>query len=437
MMRIGHPNRIVAALIVTIGVIAHPLAARNSRGPGRMHELVGGRRFEIGGKLGPAKARTRPEVDLLTAAARREPDVVEIQSVGALRTRRRKANPQFRNRLREREAHRRPGPRVVGRRARIDERFPDRTVGAHRQRNVIRREDRTESEGEIRLPRRQRDVLDHEIVRRRVVEHLGVGFSRSPGVFARRTVIVIVDTDIVHGIGHRRGSRAGLGFPLLIRARPDAARSVAEIEAENRLGGGLRIAHDHAGCSLGAGAFSGRNGQRGALPRGRVGNGDRGAARTRGGRELQRGIGTCRFPRSVRRHGDDVRCGRGRIVEQFGGSDRERHPDGIGGAGHGDRLARGLARGGAHAHLNGSALGHVPHVEHSVTGTRGGFHPDGSRLGRPENLPPGVGDHTDRIVRRSRFVEGERCGFNGGIALVRRVVAAARGEQQQAQGERP
>ena len=74
---------------------------------------------------------------------------------------------------------------------------------------------------------------------------------------------------------------------------------------------------------------------------------------------------------------------------------------------------------------------------HSVTGTRGGFHPDGSRLGRPENLPPGVGDHTDRIVRRSRFVEGERCGFNGGIALVRRVVAAARGEQQQAQGERP
>ena len=68
MMRIGHPNRIVAALIVTIGVIAHPLAARNSRGPGRMHELVGGRRFEIGGKLGPAKARTRPEVDLLTAA---------------------------------------------------------------------------------------------------------------------------------------------------------------------------------------------------------------------------------------------------------------------------------------------------------------------------------------------------------------------------------
>ena len=91
-------------------------------------------------------------LDLLTAAARREPDVVEIQSVGALRTRRRKANPQFRNRLREREAHRRPGPRVVGRRARIDERFPDRTVGAHRQRNVIRREDRTESEGEIRLP---------------------------------------------------------------------------------------------------------------------------------------------------------------------------------------------------------------------------------------------------------------------------------------------
>ena len=96
----------------------------------------------------------------------------------------------------------------------VNERFPDRTVGAHRQRNVIRREDRTESEGEIRLPRRQRDVLDHEIVRRRVVEHLGVGFSRSPGVFARRTVIVIVDTDIVHGIGHRRGSRAGLGFPL-------------------------------------------------------------------------------------------------------------------------------------------------------------------------------------------------------------------------------
>ena len=437
MVRIGHPNRVVAARIVAIGVVAHALAARNGRGPGRVHELVGGGRFEVGGKFGPAKARTRPEVDLLAAAARREHDVVEIQSVGALRTRRRKANPQFRNRLREREAHCRPGPRIIDRSPRIGKRPPHRAVGAYRQRNVVRREDRAESEGEIRLSRGKRNVLNDEIVRRRVVEHLGVGLARSPGVFARRAVIVVVDTDVVHGIGHRRGSRTGLGFPLLIRTRPDAARSGAEIETENRLGGGLRIAHDHAGSGPGAGALSGRNGQRGALPRGRVGNGDRGAARTRGGRELQRGIGTCRFPRSVRRHGDDVRCGRGRIVEQFGGSDRERHPDGIGGAGHGDRLARGLARGGAHAHLNGSALGHVPHVEHSVTGTRGGFHPDGSRLGRPENLPPGVGDHTDRIVRRSRFVEGERCGFNGGIALVRRVVAAARGEQQQAQGERP
>ena len=94
-VRIGHPNRVVAARIVAIGVVAHALAARNGRGPGRVHELVGGGRFEVGGKFGPAKARTRPEVDLLAAAARREHDVVEIQSVGALRTRRRKANPQF------------------------------------------------------------------------------------------------------------------------------------------------------------------------------------------------------------------------------------------------------------------------------------------------------------------------------------------------------
>ena len=111
--------------------------------------------------------------------------------------------------------------------------------------------------------------------------------------------------------------------------------------------------------------------------------------------------------------------------------------DGIGGAGHGDGLTGGPARGGAHTHLNGSALGHIPHVERTVTGTRSGVHADGSRFGRPENLPPGVGDHTDRIVRRGRFVEGERCGFDGGIPLVRRVVAAARGGQQQAEGERP
>ena len=157
-------------------VVAHALAARNGRGPGRVHELVGGGRFEVGGKFGPAKARTRPEVDLLAAAARREHDVVEIQSVGALRTRRRKANPQFRNRLREREAHCRPGPRIIDRSPRIGKRPPHRAVGAYRQRNVVRREDRAESEGEIFKSFMQKWAQHREMVANmtEIVRHNGL-----------------------------------------------------------------------------------------------------------------------------------------------------------------------------------------------------------------------------------------------------------------------
>ena len=392
---------------------------------------IGGRR----GKFRPAVAGdSRPEVDLLTAACR-EPDVVEIQSVGALRTRRREADVQLADRLLQREAHPGQRPGVVGRSSRIGQRFPALAVGADRKGHVARLENRPERKRVVGLGDRQRDMRDREIGLRRVVEQLGIGLPGSTGVLARRTEIVVVDAHVVDLIAHRRGSRPGLGFPLLIAIGPDPAGSVAEIEREERIVLNIRPANDLHGFRLGVRTRSGSDGQHATLARRNVADGDHPVARTRGGREFERRIGTRSLPRSIGSYRNAI-LPRG-VEIQVAGSDRERHPDSIGGTGHGDRLARGLARGGAHAHLNGSALGHVPHVEHPVTGTRDGFHPDGSRLGRPENLPPGVGDHTDRIVRRSRFVEGERCGFNGGIALVRRVVAAARGEQQQAQGERP
>ena len=102
------------------------------------------------------------------------------------------------------------------------------------------------------------------------------------------------------------------------------------------------------------------------------------------GEKYERRIGTRSTPRSVGGHRDDGSVPAGRIEAQVGGSERKRHFGRSRSAGHGDRLARGLARRRrARPTSNGSALGHVPHVEHPVTGTRDGFHPDGSRLGRP------------------------------------------------------
>lgn len=432
MQRIGDPDGVVAARVVAVGVVAHPLAGVDRLGPvrevgpvARKFGPVTGRLPPVGGQLGEA-VRLDVQVDALTAAARHEPQVVEVQAVLPLGPRRREADVEAPDGLGDGEPHRGEGPGVVGRGGRVGERLPRHAVGAQREGHIVGREERAERERVVGHAGRQRDAADREVVRGGVVVHPGVTAARCPRIASRRAVAA-GDLHVVDRIPHLRGPGAGVRLPRRVLIGPDPRGALsAEVECEDgllRLGGAT---HRHAG-GHGLGALARRHLQH-AFGIGRdLLDEDRRIALARSGREAERRIGGG-DPRGVALHGDDVRCGIVRIEEQRLGRHREVHrlrPA----ARDGDHPARHAASAGLHAQPDGRTFGHRHQREAPVTRAGGGRDRDGGILRCPDDLPGGVGRDLDDVARRILLVEEERSGGDRGVAVIlRRAVRAGDGE---------